>query len=360
MRAVGVDISDHTLAVAELGQRFGAVHLRAASFVPLPIGAVEEGMIKDFPAVVSSLNLALQKATPEPIDTPTLYFCMPEGKGFTHVFSFPRELREREIEDAIRVQFDEYFPFTNQEAVYDWKVIQQTDQTQLVLVTSCMREHANQYHELAAQGGKKILTVDLASASAARSVLPPLRDLDAALLLHCRSFWTSLSLFDEEGLQMTLVLQMGEEDMIRQISTKLDVDVYTAEQVLHRLDLSVDVSTQGQTDEDQRARLAIQSQLETIRAECERMIRMYEGERRKQVRGVYMVGSHALMKGLVAWIQQGVIPPVQLGDPLHAIKHHAVFSAHDAQHLASAIGLARGVIDRRFQKHRFNLLPVKE
>ena len=67
MRAVGVDISDHSLAVAELGQRFGTVHLRAASFVPVPSGAVEEGVIKDFPAVVSSLNLALQKATPEPI-----------------------------------------------------------------------------------------------------------------------------------------------------------------------------------------------------------------------------------------------------------------------------------------------------
>lgn len=356
MRAVGVDISDHSLTVAELGQRFGAVHLRAVSQVSIPSGAVQEGVMKDFPAVVSSLHLALQKATPEPIDAVTVYCCMPEGKGFTHVFSFPRELREREIRDAIGVQFDEYFPFTNQEAVYDWKVIQQTDQTQLVLVTACERKHAQQYHELSAQSGKKILSLDLASASAARSVLPPLRDLDAALLIHCRTFWTSLSLFDEEGLQMTLVLQMGERDMVRQMSKKLNVDSHTAEQMLHHIDLMKD----GQTDEDQRARQAIAPQLETVRAECERMIRLYEGERRKEVRGVYVVGRSALMKGMVAWIQESVATPVQLGDPLHAIKHHDILLPHDAQHYASAIGLARGVIDRQFQKHRFNLLPTVE
>lgn len=352
MKVVALDLSDHGATLVECRQRFGGVAVRAVGYEPLPEGAVQRGTIQDVNAVNTAVRTAAAKATPTEIQLGSVYVALPESLVFTHVFSFPRELRDNEIEDAIRVQFSEYIPHDIESAAYDWKVVQESDQTQMILVGACERSLVEKYTALGQLLECELQSVDIESASVARAVLPPAKDLEAHLLIDIGANVASFSIFDERGLQSTTVLETGGALITKMIAEKTGLSRAEAEELKKNLNVA------APNQQQEEAYAAVRDCCHSIVEEAKRTIQFYEGSRRKEVKGVTLCGGTALVQGIDEYIGKQMALPVDRANVARYIRQSELLeqTSQPLLHFANAVGLCIGVLEKKQHPKRFNLL----
>lgn len=369
MNAIGIDISDVTIEIAEMRQRFGSVNLRSIARTRLPQGIVDKGVIIDQEALVKHLQECAAKAKPSPIKISAAHFDIPESKVFTHVFSFPRELKKNDVEDAIKIQFSEYFPYDIEETAIDWKVVQESDQTQMILVGACEMKYIEQLVELGKKAGIRISGIDIESISNARAIMPVPKDVEAYMMVDAGANVTSISIFDSSGLQTTFALDSGGEKLTQQIAKLRDISHDQAEELKKKLDLK-DIAVTDKSDKTKAANgvktqvaenedvyKLVTDQLHPVIEEMKRTMAFYEGSRRKTIKAVYLCGGMSLMNGFDVYIKKMLSLPVNIGDPLTHIKHSNLLTKEDNVLLyANVIGLTIGSLDRRYHNSRFNFL----
>ncbi len=356
MRAIGIDISDRTIEVADIRQRFGSNTIKAIGRTTLADGVVEDGEYKDIEALTEHLKQSLSQANPQPIKVTSAYFSLPESKVFTHVFTFPRELKKSAIEEAIGIQFSEYFPYDIDQTAYDWKIVQESDQTQMVLVGACKKEYVEQIMTLAEKADIRIAGIDIESVSTSRALLPKPKDVEAYMLVDAGAYSTSISIFDQAGLQSTFVCECGGDRITQQLIKDKSLNEHDAEEMWQSTALYTKKEDGGEEKQSEVRKIMI-DQLTPVIEEMKRTIEFYEGSRRKTVKAVYLCGGLSLQQGFREYVNEQLSLPVHTGDPLSHIKHHDIVSKNDKIILyANVIGLALGTLDRQYHHTKFNFL----
>ncbi len=351
MKTIAIDISDKDLIIAELRQRFGSIGIRSLIHEPIDVDLMSDGRILDIPQLTKKLQGVLEEHVPHILKGGGAYMSLPESKVFTHVFTFPRELRENEVEDAIAIQFADYFPYEIDTAAYDWKVVQESDQTQMILVGACEKQYVEQLTALTSALGILLLGVDLESASTARALLPQAKDLDSYMVVDLGARVASLSIFDEQGLQSTLVLDGCGDKITNAISAKTGLSWEESEELKKKIDLN-----DRQSDELDLC-VVVEDQLTPVVEEIKRTIRFYEGSRKKQVKEVFLSGGTSRLTGLYSYIASRIDRPVQCGDVTTHIKSaDAVEEKGMPIRYANSIGLCLGTLDKKHHKTRYNFL----
>jgi len=350
MRAVGIDIAENAVAVAEIRQRFGAYTLRAANYISSSTPLVKDGLFINLSELTKNLRLALDQASPQAIKIGGAHFSVPVSVVFTHVFSFPRELDAKAIHEGIEVQFSEYFPFDMESAAYDWKVVQESDQTQMVLVAACDRQYVDQIVQLARSLQIEIAGIDIENIACSRTVLPELNSIDTALLVDLGPRVTAISIFGQEGLQSTLVLEIGCDKLNKLIADKFSITYQQADIFKH------DLPTMDKTSQPYRDALElIYHHLHPVVEEIKRSIRFFEGSRKRSVESVIITGEGSRLGDIGEYLSKKIDHPVQLAAPLQRLKPQQLVTEDLATRHATAIGLALGGADRRFEANRYTI-----
>lgn len=352
MRLAGIDVSARSTAVAELKQRFGTTTIRGLGRCPLPEGLVDDSTIRDIETVAEHIRHCLQRAKPLPIEPDAVAFSIPESKVFTHLFSFPRDLDEGAVRAGVDVQFPEYFPFSLAESAYDWKVVQQSDQTQMVLVAACERRFAEQYVDLGKALGMRVVGVDVESASTARAILPTLKGHDAYLQVDMGENVTSISIVGAAGLESTVVLDVGSSNVLEQIAKKMGLDRLSAQQLLRAIDLNPN-QREGEGDLYQIAA----AQLRPVAEEVSQARRVFEASMRRQIRAVVLCGGLSLAQGMPDFIGAVVDLPVEPALLDRRFKNiDALAPVSEQVLLANVLGLAYGAGEKPTDRSRLNFL----
>lgn len=354
-KAIGVDISDASVEVADLRHLFSSTTIKGLGRVMLPVGIVKGGVIQDMDALVAHVKQAAQEAKPSTVSIGTMYCAIPESKVFTHVFSFPRELGKKELEDAINIQFSEYFPFEKEQTYYDWDIVQETEQTRMVLVGATEKVYVDQLQELAKVLGVKLGGIDIESVSTARAIVPTPEEQHAVMMIDMGANVTSLSVFDEHALQMTYALDIGGIALNEQLAKKLDITPEQAETMRKQMDLV------NCKDEHKEALEIIESILKPVVEEIARVSQFYEGNYRKTVKEIILCGGLSLMGSMAAYLGQKTTVPVSHGNALSFVKKNDTIqlSTEESILFANVIGLAHGPLGRQFKHTRFNFLTNK-
>ena len=353
MRAVGIDVSSHEITIADVRQRFGQFTLKNIAHRVIPDHLVKERIFTDIPALANEIQQGLLEAQSQPIKINAVQMAISESVVFTHVFSFPRELDAKALQEGIAVQFSEYFPFEIEQTAYDWKVIQESDQTQMVIVAACERKYAEQVLRLGKEIGVSIAGLDIESVSAGRSMLPTADNSDTALLIDLGAQVTSMSIFGKEGLQSTFALDLGGKRLTEQISKALHVDFASAE----RLKKTVEMNNPENELTMAKMVQLVEEHCTPIVEEMKRTIRFFEASRRRQITEIILCGGSSLLGGLDDYFSTHLNRQVKQGNALRHIKHSAILDTEQkAMWYANAIGLGMGASDRRFEAARFNLL----
>ncbi|MFA5792696.1 MAG: pilus assembly protein PilM [Candidatus Gracilibacteria bacterium] len=149
---VGVEFHDQWVQIVELRKRGKTISLEAFERMPVPLGLIENGEIKDPEALKTVLNQTFENANPRAISRKHIAVILPSRAVFIHIFKLPTKLSPKDVHQAISYEAENIVPFALEDLYWDYRILDKEDST---------KEHASQYVLFA--GVQKILADGYAS-----------------------------------------------------------------------------------------------------------------------------------------------------------------------------------------------------
>ncbi|MDH5358681.1 MAG: pilus assembly protein PilM [Gammaproteobacteria bacterium] len=117
---LGIDISSSVVKVLELSQKNGKYCVESYSVEPLPLNAVIEGRIENTDEVAGALRRAVKRSSSKSKDAAV---AVSANSAITKVVSFPSSLSERELEENVMLEANNYIPYPLEEVRLDFEVL---------------------------------------------------------------------------------------------------------------------------------------------------------------------------------------------------------------------------------------------
>lgn len=133
----------------------------------LPEGVVVEGVVLDPKTLGRTLRDTWSK---ENITTPYAIVSIPDDKIYSKVFTFPKALDKKRIEEAMDLAVGFQLPFEQEEAYSDWEIVGHTDTSSEVLFSALPKEITRGYVEALSYAGIKPLALESYLDSIIRSI----------------------------------------------------------------------------------------------------------------------------------------------------------------------------------------------
>ncbi|MBE9532932.1 MAG: pilus assembly protein PilM [Proteobacteria bacterium] len=117
---LGIDISSSVVKVLELNQKNGKYCVESYAVEPLPLNSVIEGRIENTDEVASAVKRAVKRASSKAKEAAV---AVSANSAITKTVSFPSSLTERELEEQVMMEADNYIPYPLEEVRLDFEVI---------------------------------------------------------------------------------------------------------------------------------------------------------------------------------------------------------------------------------------------
>jgi type IV pilus assembly protein PilM len=158
---LGIDISSSVVKVLELSHKNGKYSVEAYSVEPLPLNSVIEGRIENVEEVAGALKRALKRSNSKAKEAAV---AVSANSAITKIISFPADLSEREMEEQIMLEADNYIPYPLEEVRLDFEVLGSSaaDMEAVdVLLAASRSENVDARTEVIEQAGLKPKLVDV-------------------------------------------------------------------------------------------------------------------------------------------------------------------------------------------------------
>jgi type IV pilus assembly protein PilM len=259
----------------------------------------------------------------------------------------------KQLENAIRFRAQEALPIPIEEAVLDFHVLgERVDDEgttiKRILLVVAYRELIDRYVTACKKAGIRLAGIDLEAFALLRALgEPPAGEdaapSDAALVVvsigHDRS---TFAVSDGRVCEFTRVLDWGGSTLDVAIARELDCAPSEAEPVKRDLSLAAANVPEGLTqDQADRAREAVQRQLQTFARELVSSLQFYQNQPGSLGIGeIVITGGTAHLAGLADELQRLIGVRVDVGDPLTRVSlGRKVRDTEQLGSLAVAIGL---------------------
>lgn len=117
---LGIDISSSVVKVLELTQGSGQYSVESYAVEPLPLNAVVEGRIDNVDEVAGAIQRAVKRSGTK---TKEAAVAVSANSAITKIISFPANLSERDMEEQIMLEADNYIPYPLEEVRLDFEVL---------------------------------------------------------------------------------------------------------------------------------------------------------------------------------------------------------------------------------------------
>jgi len=158
---LGIDISSSVVKVLELSQKNGKYCVESYAVEPLPLNAVIEGRIEDNDEVAGAIRRAVKRSGTKAKEAAV---AVSANSAITKIVSFASSLSEREMEEQIMLEADNYIPYPLEEVRLDFEVIG-TSAADIdavdVLLAASRTENVDVRTEVLEKSGLKPKLVDL-------------------------------------------------------------------------------------------------------------------------------------------------------------------------------------------------------
>jgi type IV pilus assembly protein PilM len=258
----------------------------------------------------------------------------------------------KQLENAILFRAHEALPIPIDEAVIDWHVLsEQPDDeggiTRRILLVVAYRDLVDRYVIACKKAGIKLVGIDLEAFALLRALAEPLPDeagpSSAAVVVvavgHDRS---TFAVSDGRVCEFTRVLDWGGATLNVAIARELNIAPSEAEPIKRALSLTHGDTPEGLSEEEaNRARSAVQRQLESFARELVSSLQFYQNQPGSLGIGeLVLTGGTVHLHGLAEQLQGLIGVNVRVGDPLGRLTvGKKVKNAEQVGSLAIAIGL---------------------
>ena len=341
--AVGIDIGSAAIKVVELSAdgANGNGAARAAASAPTPAGAMEEGRIKDGPAVGRALRELVQGAG---IRTRRAVTAVNGQVALMREVRMPQLPRE-EMRQAARFEVERYLPYPIAEVTFDTVVVGDAREGAAaggkldVLVVAARTDVLRQHAAALQAAGLEPVVVEVEPLAVARAVAGRAAPDQVTACVHLGSAVTMILVIEGEAPRVIRTVAFGTLQLLEAAATRLGATGEAPDVLQARL-----VQAGGDVP---GLREAIDESLSSLVTEIRRSLEYYGGRYRAVTPDrVVVTGGGAALPGLTASLSSALDLRVELGDPFAALGGFPKQGPADSgAAYAVAAGLARRGVD---------------
>lgn len=298
----GLDIGFNTIKVMQLDQ----LDKKTTEVVGYGVTTfdekfVEEGVIKDFEGLAQAALDLFKNKIIGTIDTRRVAATVPASKAYSRVISVPLKLNHKELDEAVRLEAEQYIPIPMADLYLDYSVTNAHDDEREVLVVGIPKNIVDSYMKFFALIGLEVVALETTIQAASR-IINRFENSDEVptILVDLGSLSVDLTVFDK-NLVVNGTIPGGGDDFSSRISEKLKISKAEANSIKTKYGLGV-------SKHQAEIREALKPQLDSLIKEIKRVVRYYEErtEGKESIGQIITMGGGANMPGLVDYLTDNI------------------------------------------------------
>jgi type IV pilus assembly protein PilM len=346
-RGFGLDISDFSIKALELDKKGNEIIFKNYGQVEIPNKQlVENGEIKEKEILIKAIKDLLNKTEPGQIKTRYVLLSLPEAKIFSHIFEFPVNLTQDQINEAIAYEIESIFPYQAKDLFMDFKIIKKGEKTQEIFLAASPKYIVNAFKDVLEKAGLIAIVFDLESQSLARAIIDKFEEGKAYMIVDIGARTSIISVFDQLGLRFSTNIKLAGNRFNKEVAAILNVPIEEAEKIKIK---------EGFLSE--KFGDVLKKTSETLCQEIKKVIEYNQNKYCFQIDKILLAGGSSLLPGIEEYFTEQIGIIAKRGDPLIKFKQDVAFAKKENSiRYANVIGLALRAIEKDPIKVDINLL----
>ena len=221
-RIVAIAIDDSNIKLCEVAFKGDTLNVYKNLSVKTPEFSFEDGIIKDYAAIVKTINEAFKENN---IKTRRVSFSVQSSKILSKEVVIPALSSKKRILSLVTANSGEYFPVSTEDCVYSYSLLDEFTEEEdgksikkmRIMAYAVANEIINSRYELAKHLGLKVVSVDYAGntiVEVCKRQVPP--TVSMTLLINENT--TTVSVFSERCLKMQRSISSGVNMIVASIA----------------------------------------------------------------------------------------------------------------------------------------------
>jgi type IV pilus assembly protein PilM len=311
MPIAGLDISDDSVHIAELGFGGGARVVKNLHKKLFPMGLIEDGHVKDVEKI-KQFFAQLRKD----YNLKYVNVSLPEQHGYVVVVRIPKMLPD-EIYGSLELQLEDHVPISINEAVFGYDIIRGAgagdDLPFIELnVTVYPRNIVEEYISLFTETGIMPLRFEIEAHAVSRAVVPK-GDKGTYMILDFGKTRTGITIVNKEAVSFTSTIALGGDTITRAIARNFDIGFDEAEALKKEKGCLVDGG-------DQKMLLALMPTVSALKDEINKHFQYWNtrlddfGKKRPSINSIILCGGLANLAGFPEYLGSNLKAEVRLAN----------------------------------------------
>jgi type IV pilus assembly protein PilM len=223
---LGVDIGSSAIKLVEFHHHKNTLEVSSFSSETLPEDALADKKIADPDKVASAIRSAVRRAR---TNTKEAVVAVPGASAITRVIQMPSAMQDQEMEEQIKLQADQYIPYSAEDISLDFQVLGQKEGAQDindVLLAACRTETVEERVAALERAGLKasVVDIDTHAVENAYALLAPQIAVDGAgqtvAIFDIGAVTTTLHVLHDGRIVYTHEQLLGGQSLIEQIARR--------------------------------------------------------------------------------------------------------------------------------------------
>jgi type IV pilus assembly protein PilM len=304
----GLDIGFSSLKVMQIERARKKRIVSGYGFVDFDSGVIADGVIKDPEAVAKVAQNLFQKNLIGSISTRRVALAIPASRTFNRTVQLPK-LGRKELEEAVRLEAEQYIPLPLDNLYLDYEFISQTNDGVELLVVAVPKQIIDSYLMLTRLLGLEVAAIETTIGSGSRLFVQAEESSVPTVLIDFGSVSSDITIYDQT-LIVTGTVPGGGDSFTTLIADKLKVTKQEAHVIKTKYGLGLSKKQKEITE-------SLTPLLDQHTKEIRRMIRYYEerSSTNRKIGQVVTMGGGANMPGLSEHLTNQLRLPVRMCNP---------------------------------------------
>ena len=226
-KVVAIGINDSNIKLCEVAFKGEVLNVFKTVTIKTPEFSYEDGIVKDFPAIVKALNDAFKENN---ITTKNVVFSVSSSKILSKEVVVPALKSEKSVLSLVTANSGEYFPVSTEDCVYSYSLLDEFVEEEngkqvkkmRIMAYAVANEIINSRYELAKQLGVKIKRVDYTGNTIVEICKRQVKEnVSMTLLINART--SIVSIFSNNRLKMQRNISAGTETLVASVARAYNI-----------------------------------------------------------------------------------------------------------------------------------------
>lgn len=348
---VGIDITNESIVISQIRKTKTGLELEKLAIANTPQNAIRDGEIIDTGSIAQTIQDLLEKNN---ITAKQAITAVSGQAIIIRTIQFPA-MSDKELKEVVLHEAERYIPFPIDDVNIDFQALREIEDEGItkveVLLVAAQKQFINSYIETFIISGLKLVNIDIASFSIARSLTDPSSSLPFGyetpiVLVVIRGESSDLNIFENGIPKFSRSIPIGSTTFIETIATNLNLNLEEAIQIFDKV--VIPIAGQSVSDDPlvETASNEIRISLRELTTEIQRSLEYYQSQENKTVQQLILSGRGAKIKNLDKHLSMNLGVDVETSNPISFIKFNEEnfstdFLVENSSIISTSIGLAR-------------------